>query len=267
MPSKQPLILQIVMIKAKDLSFSYNGRKVIRSVDITINEGKITGILGPNGAGKSTLLKLLGGYLKADHGAVFINGDNLNNISHKQKVKIISFVAQNYNFSFPYTCYDFVMMGRFPYLGYLGFENKEDANAVNKALETTDIVHLKDRLINTLSGGEAQRTLIAQALASNSLILFLDEPVNHLDIKYQIEILDLIKKLKTEKNMTIIMVIHDLNLAGIYCDEIILLKNGSALMQGEAHKIITEENVFKVFDIHVKFIKEGKNSYFLPLPA
>jgi len=255
------------MITTKDLSFGYNGRKVIDNITLRIEGAKITGILGPNGAGKSTILKLLGGYMKADAGKIFIDGKDIRFISAREKSKIISFVAQNYNFSFPYSCYDFVMMGRFPYLGYLGFEKEEDTKITEEAMIVTNTEYLKDRMINTLSGGEAQRVLIAQAIASRAPVLFLDEPVNHLDIKYQIEILDLIKKLKLEKSMTIVMVIHDLNLASTYCDEVIILKNGSLYTQGAPAEIITQDNIFNVFDVNVKHIKEGKNNFIFPVSS
>lgn len=255
------------MITTKDLSFGYNGRKVIDNITLRIGSGRITGILGPNGAGKSTLLKLLGGYMKSDAGDIFIDGKNIRGMSAREKSKIISFVAQNYNFSFPYSCYDFVMMGRFPYLGSLGFEKEEDVKIAEEAMILTSTAYLKDRMINTLSGGEAQRVLIAQAIASRAPILFLDEPVNHLDIKYQIEILDLIKKLKVKKNMTMAMVIHDLNLAFNYCDEVILLKNGSLYTQGAPNETINQSNIFNVFDVNVKSVKEGKNNFIFPVSS
>lgn len=255
------------MITTQNLSFGYNGKKVIDNISLRISEGRITGILGPNGAGKSTLLKLLGGCMMPDTGDILIDGKNISEMSAHEKSKVISFVAQNYNFSFPYACYDFVMMGRFPYLGYLGFEKKEDIDITRGALELTNTYYLKDRLINTLSGGEAQRILIAQALASMSPVLFLDEPVNHLDIKYQIEILDLIKKLQVPKNMTIVMVIHDLNLASMYCEEVILLKNGSLYTHGAPEKVITQDNIFDVFGVNIKFIKEGKNNFVFPVSS
>ncbi|MFH1453085.1 MAG: ABC transporter ATP-binding protein [Armatimonadota bacterium] len=254
-------------IKIKDLSFSYNGVEVLKSINLDMPAGKIIGVLGPNGSGKSTLLKLLSGYLHPGQGTVLLNDENIVKMSNKEKSKLTSFVAQNYNFSFPYSCYEFIMMGRYPFLGYLGFETEEDINIVNETMKLTNTDYLRNRLINTLSGGEAQRILIAQALASCADILLLDEPINHLDIKYQIEVLDLIRKINKENNITIVMAIHDLNLALMYCDEVIMLKDGSVYSQGMPGDVISKESILKVFGVNTGFVESSEGRFIIPLTA
>lgn len=251
-------------IKTENLSFGYNGTPVLKGVNLLLPDNKIIGVLGPNGSGKSTLLKLLGGFLKPESGNIYIGDKNINEISNREKSKLMSFVAQNYNFAFCYSVYEFIMMGRFPYLNYLGFESAKDIEVAESVMALTNTAYLGNRMIGTLSGGEAQRILMAQALASDPRVLFLDEPLNHLDIKYQVEVLDLIKKLNNENKITIVMAIHDINLASGYCDEVIFLKDGAVFKAGPPREIVTKENIFEVFGVSVRFIKEGENNFIFP---
>ncbi|HIE26326.1 TPA: ABC transporter ATP-binding protein [Candidatus Poribacteria bacterium] len=214
------------VIEVYDLSYKYNLDRslVLNRINFDVRQGEILGIVGPNGSGKSTLLKLLSGVLKPVEGRILLLGRPLARLNHKSIAKIIAVVPQNTVISFPFTVREIVLMGRSPHLGLLQIERDKDFKISERAMMYTNSLEFADRKIDELSGGERQRVIIARALAQEPQIILLDEPTVHLDLKHQIEIFDLIKQLNIENLMTVVVVSHDLNLAGEYCDRFILLR-------------------------------------------
>jgi len=222
-------------------------REVIKNISLSLGEGEFIGMIGPNGAGKTTFLRVLTRILKPWKGKIFFQGKNLEKFSPKQLAKEIAFLPQNIEIPFPFSVETFILLGRYPYLDYFGRFNFQDEQQVKKMMELTDTVHLKDKKINTLSGGERQRVFLAQTLVQEPKLLLLDEPVAHLDIGHQIEILDLIKRLNQEKNLTVIAVFHDLNLASEYCDRLLLLNEGKIYKNGQPEEVLTYKNLEEVY--------------------
>jgi len=217
------------IITIKDLTCGYRNKTVLTNINLEIEKGTSLGIIGPNGSGKTTFLKALTRIVKPLKGDIFINQKNLKEFSYQDIARTLAVVSQIIN-PVSISVYEYVLMGRLPYYQkFQFFETKSDRDLVEKYLKLTDSYYLKDSLMNEISGGEAQLVQIARALCQKPSILLLDEPTAHLDIGHKIQILDLIKKLNQELNLTILMVHHDLNLASEYCDKLLLLKEGEIL--------------------------------------
>lgn len=236
-----------ILFEVKNLSGGYAAKTVIKDVTFSINKGDFLGIIGPNGSGKSTLLKIMSKALTPASGCIKFDGEDIRNVELKQFCRKVSFVPQETLIDFAFSVQELTLMGRIPHLGRMQFEGKIDLAAVEKALSLTQALPLKERLVNELSAGERQRVFIARALAQEPVLIFLDEPTAHLDIGHQIQILDLLKKLNRKQNLTIVMVIHDLNLAGEYCDRLILLNEGRIFKEGPAAKTLTYQNIEAVY--------------------
>lgn len=246
------------LLSLKNIDFSYhhkNGSFALKNISFEIERADFLSILGPNGSGKSTLIKILMGYLKPNQGEVSLNGKEMSHYKPKEIAKIIAYVPQLPSSIYPFNVYEIIAMGRFPHLGISGFEKDGDRK---KILEVIELLELEDVLrkgINEISGGETQRAFIARALVQEPEILLLDEPNAHLDIKHQITIFNLLKTLNQQKSLTIITVMHDLNLAKFYCKNTIVLREGKLLLVGETDEVITKENIFSAFDVHVDIQK------------
>ena len=239
-------------IEVCDVSYKYPDHHwALKHINFEVRQGEILGIVGPNGSGKSTLLKLLSGVLKPVDGQILLFGRHLTKLKHKIIAQMVAVVPQNTVINFPFTTYEIVLMGRAPHLGLLQIERKNDFMIVERAMQYTNSIEFAQRRINELSGGERQRVIIARALAQEPQIILLDEPTAHLDLKYQVEIFDLIKRLNRENLMTVVVVSHDLNLAGEYCDRLILLKDGEVYKTGFPKQVITEADIQAVYDIEV----------------
>jgi iron complex transport system ATP-binding protein len=236
-----------ILLKASSLYGGYNNRPIIKDVSLEIKKTDFLGIIGPNGSGKTTLLRILTKILSPQQGHVSIEGRDIKQMGHKELAKKIAFVGQETVINFPFSALEIVLMGRIPHLKRLQPETKKDFSIAKNALESTDSLLLKDKMINELSAGERQRILIAKALAQEPSILLLDEPTSHLDIGHQIQILDLLKRLNKQIGLTIIMVIHDLNLAGQYCNRIILLNEGKTFKEGSPKEVLTYQNIETVY--------------------
>jgi len=239
------------IIEVHNLSYKYINEWVLSNINFDVIRGEILGIVGPNGSGKSTMLKLLSGVLKPVEGEILLLGRPLTELKHKAISRIIGVVPQNTVVGFPFTAQEIVLMGRAPHLSMFQMESQKDYKMVEQAMQYTNSLEFADRKINELSGGERQRVIIARALAQEPKIILLDEPTAHLDLKYQVEIFDLVRQLNQESQMTVVVVSHDLNLAGGYCDRLILLKNGEVYEIGSPKKILTEENIKAVYDAEV----------------
>jgi len=237
------------MLSIKDIGFSYRERPVLENVDLEVKKGEIIGILGPNGCGKTTLLKLLNRNLRPNVGRVLMDGTDLEEISKRRIARHIAVVPQSNEIRFAFSVRDIVMMGRMPFLDRFQGESLEDTRIVDEAMEKTNITVFSDRLINTMSGGERQRVIIARAIAQRPEIILLDEPTLHLDINHQFEVLELVKKLSDEEDLTVIIVSHDLPMVVKYCDRIVLIHDHRVFAIGTTEEVLTKENMRIVFNI------------------
>lgn len=250
-------------MEVRKLEFSYGKNKVLNEITFQIPKGKITTLIGANGCGKSTLFHVMTKNLKAQQGKIFLNGKNINDISLKQFAKEVSIVHQYNVAPNDLTVEKLISYGRIAH-GGLGKKNKQqDEKFIHWAMEITNVTELKDRRISDLSGGQRQRVWIAMALAQNTKILFLDEPTTYLDIRYQIEILKLLKRLNAEVGMTMLVVLHDINQAIQYSDEIIAMKEGKIIAQGNPREIATEKILKAVYDIDLKVENVNGNIFVL----
>lgn len=238
-------------IEVENLKFGYKEDLVLKNVSFNIEKGMFLSIIGPNGSGKSTILKLLNNIYYPKSAKILIEGKDINSFKKKDLARKIALVPQDTIINYEFTVEEVVLMGRHPYKGRFEKENNNDYEIVREALELTNTLYLKDRMITELSGGERQRVLIARALAQEPSIILLDEPTAHLDINHQIEILNLLKKLNKEKGTTIVLVIHDINLGIRYSDEIIMLNKGEILEIGTPEKVITKDNIELVYNLEV----------------
>lgn len=255
----------MTLIQIRNLTFAYDQDPVLKDLFLDIEEGTLCGIIGPNGVGKSTLLKLISGQLKPSDGRITVCNKEVQFGTDKSRARLIATVPQESSAIFGYTVSEIVMMARFIRQKRILFEYPDDWRAIQEALQETDVLHLADRPVNQLSGGERQRVYIARALAQETPVLLLDEPASHLDLKYQVIVYDLLKRLQIQKKKTIIMVTHDLNLAGQYCDTVVLIGKDGKLLSGPVSDILNKETVKMIFDIECRvMVYEGLN-IFIPI--
>ncbi|SHJ01280.1 ABC transporter ATP-binding protein [Lutispora thermophila] len=238
-------------VRVEGLDFSYENNYILKNINLSIKEGSFVSIVGPNGSGKSTFLKNLSRYLKPQKGIVMLGNDDITKLSQKEISKRLSVVPQNILVEFDYKVKDIVLMGRHPYVKRLKGETPEDIKIAERAMKYTNIMEFSNRNFNELSGGEKQRVILAQALAQQPKVLLMDEPISHLDLQYQVEILDLVKKMTLEEGLTSIAVLHDLNMASAYSDYIVMLKGGEVFFKGEPAEVLTIENIARVFNTNV----------------
>jgi len=254
------------MIKVSQLSFYYNESEApsINNVSMTITKGTVTTILGPNGSGKTTLLKCLAGFYKTQTGEISIDGRNLTTLSSVQRSRLVSYMPQNHHTVFPYRVIDIVLMGRSCHLSPFAAPRKKDFDLALAALETVGIGKLSQRIYTKLSGGEKQLVLIARSLAQQSPVMLMDEPISHLDYKNQITVLRLIRSILSAHELTIIITLHDPNMAASFSDEIVLFKQGKILKKGKVDETITSELLSQLYDIAVSVTGEGYKLIYCP---
>jgi len=229
------------------LSFNYNSIAALKDIDLEVDLAEVLSIVGPNGSGKTTLLRCIDRVLKPNQGAVLIDGRDVANIRLGELSKIVGYVPQTSTSTFPFTVFDLVLMGRRPYIRWSVSER--DREIVAEILEFLGISELASRHLNELSGGEQQKVIVARALAQQPQILLLDEPTSNLDIKHQLEVLGIIKDLTRSRQLSVIMAMHDLNLASRFSDKMLLLKQGCVFAVGPPESVLTEENVESVYSV------------------
>ena len=235
-------------IEIENLQCGYNHKFTIRDISFTVERGKLTSIIGPNGAGKTTLYRAITGMLPVQQGSIRINGTDAFRMTHKARAKQLAIVNQTVEADF-ISIEDYVLMGRLPYHAPLQlFESKEDYAIAEKNMRLTGIWEKRAKLMNQLSGGEQQLAAIARALTQQTEILLLDEPTSHLDISHQMRILNLVQRLNREQNLTVLLIIHDLNLASEFSDRLIMLKEGSIHSSGTPEEVLTYDNIESVYD-------------------
>lgn len=250
------------MLKIKNLTCGYEKGFFLKDVTFDVNDGELMGIIGPNGSGKSTLLRAISRLLKPIRGEIFLKGKEIDRMKFKELARRISVVSQSTEEAMlNFTVREYILLGRTPYRKrFQILESKIDERIVSKVMSLTDIASLSERNINELSGGERQRAIIARALAQEPELLLLDEPTTHLDIGHQIEILDLVKGLNRKNNLTVIVVLHDLNLASLYCDRLLLLKEGKIHSVGSPEEILTYSVIEEVYKTPVVVEKNPVSS-------
>ena len=236
-------------MKVKNVHFSYGKNKILNGVSFQIEEGKVTTIMGANGCGKSTLFSLMTKNLYPAKGNIFLKGKNILNLNLKEFARKVAIVQQYNTASDDITVESLISFGRTPYKKMMQANSREDEEKIQWAMEVTGLTEYRNREVSRLSGGQRQRVWIAMALAQGTKTLFLDEPTTYLDIRYQIEILKLVKKLNQEYGITIVMVLHDINQAITYSDRIIGLKDGQVLVEGAPEDVITEESIRELYGI------------------
>lgn len=235
------------MLSIQKIYAGYGDKVVLSDVNMDIEAGDFVGLIGPNGSGKTTLLRVISKVLKPFKGHVLLNKEDIETVSRSVLARSMAFLTQEISLNLPFTVRQMTLMGRFAYLSQYGKESDEDIAIAEDAMKLADVLHLADRFITEVSGGERQRALIAMCLAQQPDILLLDEPTNHLDIGHQLAVLDLIRKLNRQTNMTVVAVFHDLNIASEYCDKIMVLDEGRVAEFGTPKEVLTSEMILKVY--------------------
>jgi iron complex transport system ATP-binding protein len=254
------------MLEIQSLSVAYGNRLILQQVSLDVRAGEIVAVVGPNGAGKSTLIRAVSGVIPLRAGNVLISGNDLTSLSASRRARLLAVVPQAHQLPEAYSVYDTVLLGRTPYINWLGQTGQADHTQVRRALEQTDILKLADRRVGELSGGEQQRVLLARALAQDTPLLVLDEPTTHLDLQHQSGLLNLVRKLALEKNLAVLMVLHDLNLVGLYADRVALVVEGRLHAVGVPKNVLTAETLSAVYHIPVNVIPHPDYGSPLVLP-
>jgi iron complex transport system ATP-binding protein len=234
-------------ICVQHLKHAFDGRTVIDDLTFDVPMREFFIIIGPNGSGKTTLLKLLVGLLPLKSGQIRLLSKKLGDYTAKNLAKKIAYVPQSVPVEFPFSVTQVVLMGRSPHLGVLGFEGEEDMHLAHEAMTITDVAHLADRRLDQLSGGEQQRVFIARAICQQPDILLLDEPTAALDLSHQVRLMDLLDQLKTGQGVTVVMVSHDLNMAAMYADKLLLISNGRIARSGPPREVIHYDLLEQVY--------------------
>ena len=239
------------IVHVKEIGFRYTDELVLENISFEIKNGEFLGIIGPNGSGKTTLLKIINRIPIPQEGSIRLSDVNINEMKRDAIARLVAVVPQDSPMTFPFSVEEIVLMGRAPHLGKLRFEGEKDYEIARRAMEMTDTLPFANRNINELSGGERQGILIARALAQEPQIMLLDESTAFLDIRHQIAFFDLMKTLNREQGLTVISVTHDINLASLYCDRIVLLNKGNIHYMGTPDEVITESNIKEVYETDV----------------
>lgn len=255
------------MIKIEHLTFGYYDSEIFRDLSLEVNEGEIFTILGPNGSGKTTLLKCIERILEPKGGAVFISGRDIRQYSFRDLARQVASVPQIHRLSFPYTVFELVLMGRNPHLGTFSTPSKFDMELAEKALREVGIYHLKDSPYTDISGGELRLMLLARALAQDASILVLDEPTAFLDFKNALMILSKVVQLRKTRSLTVVMSLHDPNLAMKYSDRVLIMKKLEVIALGKPEAVITAENLRKTYDMEVRVLKVDNETYIVQKDA
>jgi iron complex transport system ATP-binding protein len=234
-------------VSVERLSFSYGENLVLDELSFSVSEGDFFVIIGPNGSGKTTLLKTISGIIRAAQGDIQVLGRPLRSYSRRGLARAVSFVPQTIPAEFPFTLAELVLMGRAPHLGLLGFEQERDLKMAEDAIAFTELGPLTRRKIDQLSGGERQRAFIARAICQDTSVILLDEPTAALDLSHQTKVMDLMERLQGDRGATVIMVSHDLNLAAMYGNRLLLLKSGKAVSLGAPEQVLTFQTLEKAY--------------------
>jgi cobalamin transport system ATP-binding protein len=238
-------------IRTENLTFAYKDKSVLHGVSLSVERGEMVGILGPNGSGKTTLLKIFSAVLMG-RGEVKVNDRSIETYGKRELSRLFAMVPQESQILFPYTVAEIVLMGRASYHSPLALEGKKDLEIARASMELTDSLSFSDRYLHELSGGEKQRVIIARALAQEPQILLLDEPSAFLDLKHQVQVFELIRRLNREHSLTIVAALHDLNLAALFFPRLVMLRDGRVYRDGSPKEVLTEKTIDEVYGIRVR---------------
>jgi len=255
-----------ILLSIQNVSFSYAKKEIIHNICLHIEEGEFVGIIGPNGSGKSTLLRISTGFLRPYKGDIIFSGKDIRKYDIKTLAKNIATLPQSMEVFFPHCVEDFIAMGRYPHLRHSLFKQDRDMVFVKDVMETMDIAYMTGRRITDLSEGERQRVFLAQCIAQDPILLLLDEPVSHFDIRYQIKTLEILENLNRD-GMTIVIVLHDLNLASEFCTRVVLMSEGKIFKEGPPNHVLTFQNIEEIYKT-VVIVKENPISgkpYIIPI--
>ncbi len=266
MTPESKIALAPALIETKSLTFAYAEEPVLNDVSINFQPGNFTGIIGPNGSGKSTLLKLIGGILPSPSETVFFKDRELSQYKKKELAIAIAWIPQEKQMAFPFKVIDIVLMGRHPYLSPLTFEGQDDYRIAEEAMRQTQVLEFAGRSFNEISGGEKQRVMIASAISQQPEVMLLDEPTSALDIKYQVEILGILKKLNEQDNKSLVLAMHDLHLASKYCKRLVLLKKGRVFCEGPPAEVLKKEILEEVYEVRVKIFHDDEDGSLIVVP-
>lgn len=255
-------------LKIQNLTWQPNSKQapVLENLSSQFREGGFYGILGPNGSGKTSLLRHILRFIQGEEGLITLKEKKLSEYRHKELATNLAFVPQNTFIDAEFIVEDIVAMGRTPYQKRFSALSKEDKNIIEHAMEVTNCVQYKKKSFTYLSGGEAQRVLVARAIAQDTPWILLDEPISHLDIKHQVELMETLRELNEKENKTIIAILHDVNLSASYCKDVVLMKNGQIFAAGSVDDILTSENLRQVYEINFDkcYNPVTKVPYFIP---
>ena len=256
----------MAIINIEKLNYSYGKKEVLKELSLNIDENKLTGIIGPNGCGKSTLAKNIIRYINGKFEYFKIMDIDIRQLSHKKIAQLISYIPQKSTIISNISVFDYVLLGRFPLLKN-SWDNysEKDYEIVENNINLLNIKELKDRNVETLSGGELQKALLARALAQEAKILLLDEPTSALDLNNAVEFMKILKNISIKKEMSVIIIIHDLNLASLFCDSLIILKDGKFIEKGSPKEVINEKNIKSIYNLDCKVCyNENDKPYIIP---
>ena len=238
-----------VMLKFEGVHTGYGSKEVIKGFTADIHKGEFVGLIGSNGTGKSTLLKCLSGLLPITGGRIVVGGRDNAGLKQRERSQMVAVVPQSFDIDYDFTAEDIVLMGRNPYLSYKDRESAEDYRIVEQAMKMTKTLGFRGRMFNELSGGEKQRVIIARAIAQEPDIILLDEPTSALDVHHQIEVMELIDQLNKNDHMTVVAVLHDINLASRYCGRLIMIQGGRVVADGPPADVVIERNLKQLYNM------------------
>jgi iron complex transport system ATP-binding protein len=250
------------MLKIQNLSVNYGPRRILHDVSLNVQSGEVLALIGPNGAGKSTLIRGVSGVIPIAGGQIRTNGDDFASLSTIQRARYVSTVPQAVSLPPAYTVWETVLFGRTPHLGFLGQPSQKDEEIVRQSLQRVSALPFAERRVGELSGGEQQRILLARALCQSTPILLLDEPTAHLDLQYQVGLLELVRELAHRDNLAVLIALHDLNLAAHYADRIALIVAGRIKALGKPKDVLQAELIEEAYCLPVRVVKHP----FLDLP-
>jgi iron complex transport system ATP-binding protein len=255
------------VLEIKSLSAKYGEVIALQDISLAVHRGEIVGLIGPNGAGKSTLIKVLSGVLNASAGVVLINQKEINKYTPSQRARALAVVPQARQLGGTFSVEQAVLLGRTAYLGFLGRPGREDLLKTAWAMEKTGVDTLANRKLAEISGGEQQRVLLARALAQDTPVLLLDEPTNHLDLKYQVNLLNLVKRLVKEEGLSVVMAMHDLNQVSGTADRVLLLADGQMKALGSPDEVLTPEIIRKIYQTEIETFTHPKTNKHIIFPV
>ncbi len=255
------------MLQVDSLSVSYGERAVLHEVSFSVAQGEVLGLIGPNGAGKSTLIRALSGVLPTRAGHVLVEGRSLHGMGAADLARHLAVVPQARSLPPAFTAWETVLLGRTPYLNWLGQVSSRDEEIARDAMRRTDTLALAERRVGELSGGEQQRVLLARALAQSTPILLLDEPTSNLDLQYQLSLLEQVRRLAKQDALSVVLVLHDLNLVARYCDQVALLVEGRIARHGTVDAVLTAGVLSQAYHVPLEVLRNTPSGYPVVLPA